>query len=342
MNIAPSSLTVLPTYKCTAKCEQCCFGSSPRLTERLSLATILERIEEAASSFTSLRHVTFSGGEAMLLKQDLLEAIKLCSSKRFSTRLVSNGFWASRPEKADLRARALKEAGLTELNLSTGLDHSRFVAVSTVLTAAQRACHSGIRTLITVEADTPESGILKTVLADIRTTELVNDGRLKVICNSWVTFNSKITNRRRGVSADTLRKGCSQIFDSITITPFDQLATCCGLTMEHIPEMRIGKIEKGNLKQLYRSQLGDFLKIWLRVDGPYRIIERIMGPEAADILTNVDHICQACVLLHKDASISQRLIRDHENFSEEVLGRFILHHEIASAMEKGAVINEAS
>ncbi len=64
--VSPHTLTILCTYTCTAACKQCCFESSPRVTGRLPLESILKRISEAHESFPDLRLVSFSGGEATI------------------------------------------------------------------------------------------------------------------------------------------------------------------------------------------------------------------------------------------------------------------------------------
>lgn len=87
--VQPTSLTILPTYKCNASCRECCFQSNPRLSTRLSGKAILDRINEAKAKFPSIRQIIFSGGEALLLKGDLHDAVRLASELGLGTRLVS-------------------------------------------------------------------------------------------------------------------------------------------------------------------------------------------------------------------------------------------------------------
>src|SRR3546814_9736847 len=92
-------------------------------------------------------------------------------------------------------------------------------------------------------------------------------------------FHADALERRQTANVDGLRKGCSQVFNNVVITPHDNLSACCGLTLEHIPEMRLSKNSGNNIGHAYRSQSEDFMKYWLRVDGPYKIIERVMRSE---------------------------------------------------------------
>src|SRR5437899_7114277 len=72
----PTHLTILPTYRCTAACAQCCFESNPHVQGRIPIERILDYIDQAAGDFPSLRLVVFSGGECFLLRQDLDAAIE--------------------------------------------------------------------------------------------------------------------------------------------------------------------------------------------------------------------------------------------------------------------------
>ena len=58
----PTHLTILPTYRCTAACAQCCFESNPHVQGRIPLPRILDYIDQAAGEFPTLRLVVFSGG----------------------------------------------------------------------------------------------------------------------------------------------------------------------------------------------------------------------------------------------------------------------------------------
>jgi len=120
---SPNTLTILCTYQCTAACRQCCFESSPQIKGRLTRQTIIARIKEAKSAFPNLKVVVFSGGEALMLKDDLFASIAHCTSEGLLTRVVSNGYWGKTPKMAQNTVAKLQKAGLRELNLSTGRDH---------------------------------------------------------------------------------------------------------------------------------------------------------------------------------------------------------------------------
>lgn len=326
--VTPHTLTVLCTYQCTAACKQCCFESSPDVKGRLSGDTIRARISEARSEFPSLRLVVFSGGEAFLLKQDLYDAVAHATSLGLMTRIVSNGSWAKTPASASRAVAKLKSAGLTELNLSTGKDHQEWVPAESIINAAEAAVGAGISTLVTVELDEQDGACFRSLSADQRVKRLLATKRLSLQSNSWMPFHEDAPARVNAIQRDDLRQGCTQVFGNVVVTPHDNLSACCGLTLEHIPEMRLGRNTGRNMGDLYRQQVGDFLKIWIHVDGPYTIAERVLGEEGSAAMKDVVHICQACVLMHKSERIREAIAERYQEFVPEVMTRFLIRREM--------------
>lgn len=321
----PHTLTVLCTYQCTAACKQCCFESSPRVKGRLSIDAIISRISEAKESFPGLRLVVFSGGEAFLLKEDLFTAVAHASSLGMMTRIVTNGSWGKSEKSASLAAERLLQSGISEINISTGLDHQEWVPLESVANAASALCERGIRTLITVESDTPSSNCLDAARRHPSIVNAFKSGYLSLQCNSWMAFSTGSDGRVKNFDPSGLEKGCTQIFGNIVVTPHDNLSACCGLTLEHIPEMRLGKNTGSNMRELFQSQYDDFLKFWIHVDGPYKIVKRVLGEEQSkDLLSGVSHICEACAILHKTPEIKKRLAETYSEFTSEVMTRFAL------------------
>lgn len=321
LSVFPTSLTVIPTYRCTAACEQCCFESSPKVRGRLSLETIKARLREAHATFPALRLVVFSGGEVFLLKRDLYAAIAYAGSLGLMTRVVTNGFWGGSPERAHATVEQLRRAGLAEMNLSTGLDHQRWVPLASVINAADAAATAGLTTLVTVEQDGHDSRCLADALAQARARGMLQRPNFRLQANSWMPFHAEADSRKALADRRELGAGCSQVFNNLVVTPHDQLAGCCGLTFEHIPEMKLGQLGESAMAAMYEAQLSDFLKAWIHVDGPYRIMVRLFGEEAEEALAEVNHICQACVIMHQHPRVRDALKARYAEFVPEVMAR---------------------
>lgn len=320
----PHTLTILGTYQCTAACDQCCFESSPSVTGRLTRAQIINRITEAKSQFKGLKLVVFSGGEAFLLKEDLYASVAHASTLGLYTRIVSNGSWAKSVEHALVVTDKLRTSGLTEINISTGVDHQKWIPLASVVNASYALMKANIPVLITVEADTATSACLKQLAAHPVIRDGLRTKALRLQGNSWMPFHAGAEKRKMPDVRKELRSGCKQIFESLVVTPHDNLSACCGLTLEHIPEMRLGKNDGANMLALYASQRDDFLKYWIYMDGPYSIIERLTGAAKDKYLKDVVHICQACAVLHKSPTLRKLMARNFEKYVPEVLSRFAI------------------
>jgi hypothetical protein len=220
-SVSPRSVTILPTYRCTAACEQCCFESNPRLRHRLPLATIVRRIDEAADAFPDLQLVVFSGGEVFLLKDDLFTAIAHAHGRGLSVRCVTNGFWGKRLVHAHSTAQRLVQSGCTEINISTGRDHQRWVAFDSVENACEALVDAGLSTLVTVETDAADSSCLRSAVESPRLSLLLRRYPLlfSLQCNSWMPFNGDYVERGAPQGLAALNEGCTRMALTLAFQP---------------------------------------------------------------------------------------------------------------------------
>ena len=324
--LSPVSLTILATYKCTAQCRECCFESSPYLTQRLSFEQILHRITEAVRSFPLLKLICFSGGECFLLGDDLDRAVAHATQLGMNTRCVSNGYWALTMERAKARILSLKQSGLTELNISTGDEHQSFVPFDRVVNAAIASANAGVTTLIVNEGSREAKFTKKEMMGHPRLKHFIETSassrNLRLMENVWMSFHDDhaVTHEDSiyGVSG-----GCQNILANIVATPDGQLASCCGLTMEHIPEMKLGSGDNHDYAARYLSQLNDFMKIWIAVDGPKKILDfAISKNPSIKPARRAAHICEACVQIYKDALVQATLEEHYGEIIGDVMMRF--------------------
>ncbi len=328
----PSHLTILPTYRCTAACAQCCFESNPHVEGRIPIERILGYIDQAATDFPTLKLVVFSGGECFLLRDDLDRAIARAASHNLATRCVTNGYWATSRRAARERIAPLYEAGLTELNFSTGDDHQKFVPFERIVCGATTAAEFGIAALIVVEGSKEARFTMKDVLGHPEIAEFIGSSpardRLMLLNNIWIPFQDEaaITQAdevyRRQERLDRFQ-GCDNVLENMVITPHERLASCCGLTFEHIPEMKLGDARTRRLRELYDGQLEDFIKIWLRVDGPEKIFHfatqkdpNLSFPDGAT------HPCQTCAALFLNPRVRKALEEHYLEKVPEVMFRY--------------------
>jgi hypothetical protein len=331
--IYPNCITVLATYQCTAACEECCFECNPHLTARLSLEEITNFITESNELFKgNLKGVVFSGGECFLLKDDLVSAVKYASTLGLSTRCVSNGYWGKTTKMARNRLQSLKDAGLREINISTGDDHQKFVKFESVLNCVIEAAELGINALIVVEGHESSNFKYDDVVNHPRFLDFKknskNASRISVFNNIWIPFNKdrKIVHNdelKQTLEKLSLFRGCDNILQNLVLTPHNKIACCCGLTMEHIPEMKIGDYSHGNLETCFKNQYQDFLKIWLWVEGPEKIYY-FASQKNKNIKYNSEltHNCQACVEIYQNPLIKETIKQYWHEIFDEVMFKY--------------------
>jgi len=137
-----SSLHILLTYRCTLECDHCFVWSNPRQTGTMSLDTLRQILAQAANLGT-IRSIYFEGGEPFMCWATLLEGAREAKRLGFTVGIVSNGFWASRPEHALKILRPF--AGLVDdLLISSDVYHGGQRARDRAAHAAAAASQLGI------------------------------------------------------------------------------------------------------------------------------------------------------------------------------------------------------
>lgn len=328
----PTHLTVLPTYRCTAACAQCCFESDPHVEGRIPIERILGYIDQAARDFPTLRLVVFSGGECFLLRDDLVAAIARATKHGLATRCVTNGYWATSKQAAARRIAPLYEAGLSELNFSTGDDHQKFVPYERIVHGAITSAEFGLRALIVIEGSKEARFTFKEAVEHPLLAEFLSlspaRANLDLLNNIWIPFkdDAAITQPDAAYrSRDRLERfqGCDNVLENMVITPHEKLASCCGLTFEHIPEMKLGDLHRRGMRDLYDSQMEDFIKIWIRVEGPEKIFDFATRKDPGiPFPDGATHPCQTCAALFLNPRVRAVLQEHYLEKVPEVMFRY--------------------
>lgn len=324
----PTTLTILPTYRCTAKCRECCFCSSPDLAEVIPTKTIIKTIYSAKDAFDTLQLVVFSGGECFLLNDDLFQCIAVATKCGLSTRCVTNAYWGKSYKKAKKISKNLHDSGCGEVNISTGVEHSEWVSTDAVVNAAKALLSEGMAVVVTVEKDVEGSTFLARFVERQDVRELMRCDKFLIKSNTWMYFKKNHLERGSVDDSLSLESGCDQLFNSIVVTPHQMVSSCCGITFEHQPEMIIGDLRVKDIASIYKAQIGDMLKMAISSVGPYKLLEQLYGKDSQcmESLRNANHICEACLLLSKKESeekVFLSRIKDRE-YCEKIISQYIL------------------
>lgn len=322
--ILPRTLTLITTYRCTAACAHCCFDCTPKSGGTLSLGAMIEAID-AAAQLGSVRTVVFSGGECFLTFEELRQAIIRATGHGLCTRCVTNGYWAKSKTRGRALVARLRDAGLREINISTGDQHARFVPIQAVENAAVLGIEAGMLTRVVVE-ECVDRATTKDVFCArpaIRALFADNvDGSAEplfdVLESPWMPMDheARIDSKHLLTKAKLPScKGCRSIFTTIVRAPEGSLGICCGLSRKLIPEVN-RPFEADRLSETLSECGEDFLKIWLYTEGPEKILAWAAGHDPEIRWENrFAHQCHACLALFRDARVA-RVIREH--FRERV------------------------
>jgi hypothetical protein len=117
-----SEIHFLLTYTCNLECDHCFVYSGPNAKGTFTLSQIREVLSELTRIGT-IEWVYFEGGEPFQFYPLMFEGIKMARDLGFKTGAVTNAFWASSVEDAELWMKPLKDLGVSGLTVSDDAFH---------------------------------------------------------------------------------------------------------------------------------------------------------------------------------------------------------------------------
>jgi MoaA/NifB/PqqE/SkfB family radical SAM enzyme len=249
--------------------------------EVLSRELMYKAIREAAD-IASIGVVVFTGGEATLYFDQLVEGVRLAGEYGFVTRLVTNAWWASSIDRAYDYLSKLKEAGLQELNISFDQFHAPFLAkyggFQNVINAASAAVKLGITTLVGVTklrgGEGPTIQWVKERLreAGLEEVMVIQDAPSRV---------GRAANLPEELFPDDnvpREVGCPEAMATVTLHPNGDVSFCCGHIIT-LPEAAwftvVGNLNRESLVDIIDKMRRNALAIALRYAGPLRILKAL-------------------------------------------------------------------
>ena len=324
--IEPSILSLITTYQCTAACEDCCFGCSPKKKDTLSTMRMKELIVKITTTYPTVRLVVLTGGECFTIKEDLFDLLSFIHGRGLFSRIITNGSWANTQVKADKIVNKLLECGLTEINFSTGDSHQKFVPIEHLVNGIVACQKQNLMTVINVETHDAFAFKVDDLKNNERIIPYLTSPKLKIISGIWITDKKQPKNDITFLKDKILKKQakrCTELFSTIAISPNDDFFCCCGLTINKVPFLNLGKIGEKDIKTIWESQFQDFVKIWLFAEGPKKILDFVKTIDSRiKINTKSMHICEICqAILTNDQALT--IIR---NNYKRVLSRVLLEY----------------
>lgn len=305
--INPTSITLIATLRCTAACDNCCFGCTPTQGRSMTLEEMKGYVDMSLEAYPdTISALDLTGGECMLLGKDVDKIFTYAKSKGLDCSMVTNAFWATDYDKACNTLKRLQRSGLRKIAFSTGEDHNRYVPWRNVRNAAVAAAHLGLVTELRMENKPGYWTINNELKSDPEIMALVQKGRLKLSGSPWMQYHNK-GKKPRSLKVAFHDFGeyipCKTLFSSVIINPYGEVYACCGIGVCHIPQMRLGNIHQDTLKTIYERAFADFLKIWLYTKGPKEVLKYVHGKTGQKFLWHTQHICDICRTIFIDKSV---------------------------------------
>ena len=147
----------LLTYACTNECDHCFLHCSPRARGTFTLEQLRATFAEI-KRMNSIQDVYFEGGEPFLYYPLLLEGLRLASKLGLRAGVVTNGYWATTVEDAELWLRPIQEIGIADLSVSDDAFHLSTEAGSPAKQAVAAAAKLGMPR-DTISIDAPNCGV---------------------------------------------------------------------------------------------------------------------------------------------------------------------------------------
>lgn len=300
-------------------------NSSPERNETLNWEQLEPMLTQALEQL-KLGVVIFAGGEPTLLGETLLKAIRLCKQHGVGTRIVTNAYWAGTPKAALERLKALREAGLDELNISTDDYHQPFIRLQNVKNAYEAARTLDFSAVVLANCFGPESeldpeALRKAFDGDKRMQmRFDEDGdaveykrnsgeQLLVLSNSHLQrLGRGVTELReselpgRGKSEEALDKlaetvgGCPYAIRSAAISARGHFVSCCGFEVENNPVLDYGDLNQEPLADLLARADDDLVSNLIALFGPVKLMRLLQQncPDEVHFPRTYRTYCEAC------------------------------------------------
>lgn len=325
--IPPNTITLVLTFKCTAQCRNCCFGCSPAKDRVMSNNEIEKYISSCMDAFPkSIKVLVITGGECMIYPNKVKYTIKLAKKYGLTTRIITNGFWASTYTKAKAILEDLKKHGLDEINFSTGDDHTEWIPLKNVRNASVAAARVGFSPFINIEThDESSPRILKFLGRDSVFMKFVENKKISMNRGAWMSFDKKRSISHKECIPIVRYEPCSNLFSMIPINPYGEVLACCGLPSEYIPYLRLGNFDSEPIKTKYLDSFEDLLKIWLFLDGPAKIIKFINEQLGIPNTLPSGHICDYCRTLFSTPLYMNFLKENYHNFMGDIIFKYSIY-----------------
>lgn len=340
-----SNLEIVVTSSCNIKCRHCIYDCQSTSSEKLSKSVIKDLIKQAAK-LKNIRSIVFTGGEAFLEYETLVESVALCTELGLESSVVTNGFWARNPHVARQKLKRLN--GLRVLNVSTDSFHQEFVPVHRIRYIID-ACHDlGIKCVVRLSYlndPASELEIIKKQLSGLDNSYTISSmpvapfGRAAMLIDEFLFYKY-----------DPYGLPCCGADDPVIDSNGD-VKVCPGGLFSHLDNslLKVGNIFNETLETIKNSANGDPIAQVLRLYGPGGLVHLVRKQALKEGVSftlpkveGVTDLCSLCKIIITDqynSKLLQRAVKDSEVYREIAVARFKEFGEISMLYGRMSVLH---
>lgn len=326
--VEPVSFGLITTDKCTAACKDCCFGCRQDNDKTMCLQMMTDIVSQASESFPKVKVIVLTGGECFLLGEDLYSIVCHINSHGLASRIVTNAFWASSFKKAYNILKRLKECGLTEINVSTGDEHLKWVPYDNIVNVIVASIKNDIPLTINIESSGSKTFKKSLLIEDIRLKKYQESyDSVRIVNGSWISFDNENGEKeqKQTIALGTNLRRCSSLFMTPSINPDGKVVSCCGLTSQRHPHLEMGDLTQSSLREIVETSFEDFLKIWIYTEGPFSILDYCSKfnntlPE----ISRDKHICEYCHTIYTNNEVFNTIKSHYKKIVANVISKYII------------------
>jgi len=290
--------------RCTAACENCCFGCNPRRGKAMTLEEMKGYVDKCLSAWPdTIQSLDITGGECMTIPDAIEGIVEHGTQHGLRTTILSNAFWATSMAKATRTLRRLADKGLKRAIFTTGDNHTKYIPFKNVRTATVAAARLGLTTQMRVELHHGSSNLTKDINEDDELIRLISTRKVDLSYDNWMNFVKEGRTYKTSYIQGKDYAACNCLFYSVPINPYGEVYCCAGLPCSRIPYLRLGNINREPIQTIYERAFSDVLKIWLRMKGPHNILKYVQEKTGWKFKWHTSHICDICRVVLTDPRI---------------------------------------
>lgn len=289
------------TERCNISCRHCWFSSGPEKGREMSLSEAEAYIDQARE-IPSVRYISFTGGEPLLLPERLVKLVRYASERGLHTECVTNSFWASTESSAERMLRRLRDAGLEVINLSVDDFHQSHIPFERVLNGYRAARRLGLKVVImcvTSNSSRIRVEEVKRMLGD-EDIHIIGRGEPKgnpqaiAMEMGFIPAGrgADIPEEERPSGEAPLEGGCPVVLRDIAVAPGGRVLPCCS-AVGAVEALSIGDARVRRLREIVEEGWRQPFFKTLSYKGPLGLMEPLKDKPKEYV--NKCHLCYELV-----------------------------------------------